>query len=505
MAASARPPLALLTLLAAVGLVLAVDAFSPPPDTPEIQLQLGNLLYADGRFSEALTAYEFAAGSPEARVRVPARIGLVQSALRIGSFQKARDAAEILHEERPDDAFALAVYGDAMWSAGLFEEAERGYFGALELQPEEARGHNGAARVMSAKGQYDQALAHSQQAVRINPREADFHHTLGNVYERLGRYDNAATALASFINLLPKGLTDSRALWAASEMKFLTSFGKKTPYEFASDPDGVYTLPFRLENEKIIIEGRVNGSRPMDFIVDTGAELSTLSRLTGERQDVTPITYTVSAGVGEVGLRGLQLARIDKLEFGALKVKHVPCIIKSPALQGLPLPEGESFSPLAMGLSVTVDYARRVLTLARRLPDADGPADVTMDLWMNRLATVRGMVGDGHARSFVVDTGGQVISISTDTARALPPVDLRKIALKVYGASGWDRDAYLMPGVDLAFSDIRFNKMSVVVLNLRAPSVLLGYELGGIVGHRFLSRYHVAIDLNRSELRLKSL
>jgi predicted aspartyl protease len=125
-----------------------------------------------------------------------------------------------------------------------------------------------------------------------------------------------------------------------------------------------------------------------------------------------------------------------------------------------------------------------------------------MGLWMNRLATVRGMVGDGHARSFVVDTGGQVISISTDTARALPPVDLRKIALKVYGASGWDRDAYLMPGVDLAFNDIRFPKMSVVVLNLRAPSVLLGYELGGIVGHRFLSKYRVTIDLNKSELRL---
>jgi len=183
-------------------------------------------------------------------------------------------------------------------------------------------------------------------------------------------------------------------------------------------------------------------------------------------------------------------------------VKNVPCIIKSPALQDLPTPEGESFSPLAMGLSMSIDYDRRVLTLARRLPD-EGPADVTMGLWMNRLATVRGMVGDSHPRSFVVDTGGQVISISTDTARALPAVETRKIALKVYGASGWDRDAYLMPGVDLAFNDIQFRKLSVVVLNLRAPSVLLGYELGGIVGHQFLSRYHVSIDLDRAELRLK--
>jgi len=43
----------------------------------------------------------------------------------------------------------------------------------------------------------------------------------------------------------------------------------------------------------------------------------------------------------------------------------------------------------------------------------------------------------------------------------------------------------------------------VVVLNLRAPSVLLGYELGGIVGHQFLSRYKVDIDLDRAELRLR--
>ena len=501
MPVGARPPLALLTLLVALGLFVAVGAISPS-DTPEIQLQLGQLLFADGRYSEALTAFEHAAGSTEPAVRVPARIGLVQSALRIGGFQKARSEAVALRAERPADAFALSVYGDAMWSAGLFEEAGQAYQRALEIQPGEARALNGVARILSARGHQDDALERSLDAVRLAPREADYHHTLGNVYERLRRYDLAATALSSFINLLPKGIADSRALWAAAELKFLTSFGNKPPYDFASNPEQVYTLPFRLEHEKIVIQGRVNGSRPHDFIVDTGAELSTISRRTAERENVTPVTFTVSAGVGEVGLRGLQLGRIDKLEFGPLKVKHVPCIIKSPALQDLPTPEGESFSPLAMGLSVTVDYARRVLTLARRLPD-QGPADVTMALWMNRLATVRGTVGGSHPRSFVVDTGGQVISISTDTARALPPVETRLIGLKVYGVSGWDRDAHLMPGVDLAFDDILFRKMSVVVLNLRAPSVLLGYELGGTVGHQFLSRYLVSIDLTRSELRLK--
>ncbi len=500
MPASARPPLALLTALVAVLLFVAVEAFSPP-DTPDIQLQLGRLLYAEGRYGEALTAFQSAVGSQETRVRLPARIGLVQSFLRVGNFLKARTEAATLHAEGSGDARAIAVYGDALWSSGLFGDAEQAYRESLALVPDEPRGHNGVARILMARGRFDEAVGHSRQAVGLSPREGEFHQTLGNIYERQGRYDVAAASVSTFINLLPKGIADSRAALAGAEMRFLASFGGKAPYEFVSDPDQVYTLPFRLDEEKIIIQGRINGSRPMDFVVDTGAELTTVSRATGERQGVEPVTYTISAGIGEVGLRGLQLGRIDKLEFGPLKVKRVPCILKSPALRDLPVAEGESLSPLAMGLSMTVDYARRVLTLAKRLPD-EGPADVTMELWMNRLATVRGTVGDAHPRSFVVDTGGQVISISTDTAQVLPPIDRRKIALKVYGASGWDRDAYLLPGVDLAFNDIRFRKMSVVVLNLRAPSVLLGYELGGIIGHRFLSPYRVSIDLGRAELRL---
>ena len=62
-----------------------------------------------------------------------------------------------------------------------------------------------------------------------------------------------------------------------------------------------------------------------------------------------------------------------------------------------------------------------------------------------------------------------------------------------------------MQGLNLQFRDIEYRNFSVVVLNLRAPSVLLGFQLGGIVGHQFLSPYRVAIDLERSELRLTRL
>jgi hypothetical protein len=62
-----------------------------------------------------------------------------------------------------------------------------------------------------------------------------------------------------------------------------------------------------------------------------------------------------------------------------------------------------------------------------------------------------------------------------------------------------------MPGVNLAFDALEYNNYSVVVLNLDTPSALLGFQVGGIVGHNFLRNYRVAIDLEHSMLRLKKI
>ena len=149
---------------------------------------------------------------------------------------------------------------------------------------------------------------------------------------------------------------------------------------------------------------------------------------------------------------------------------------------------------------MTIDYATRKLTMGRKLPEE--PAEFTLPMRHHRLSMVRGLINQTRPTYFVVDTGGEVISISTATAEELDHDMPRKIALRVYGTSGWDRDAFLMPGVNLKFQNILFNNFAVVVLNLQAPSVLLGFQVGGIVGHRFLSPYRVSLDLDRSELRM---
>jgi predicted aspartyl protease len=319
------------------------------------------------------------------------------------------------------------------------------------------------------------------------------------------KYEEAAVAYGNYVNLLPNKDTSEKAAWSRAEIRFLRSFAQRVPFQ--TDPgtdDMVFTVDFRTVNEKIVVRARVNDSGPQDFVVDTGAENTVITEVTARRLGVAPITYTLSAGVGETGLRGLQLARVDSLELGTLKLRNVPVIIKSPPLRDLPTNETESLSPLSLGYSMIIDYGTHKLTFGKHLPAEQG--DLELPLRVYRLATVRGLVGKDNEASFVVDTGGEVISISQATANRIPVKEgTRKIALKVYGSSGWDKDAFLMPGMDLAFDKIKYTNFPVVVLNLNAPSALLGFQLGGIVGHKFLSGYRVGIDLERSVLRLKSL
>lgn len=488
----------------AASLVIRADV-TPTSRSGEIQLQLAHEFFREGRYLDALDAYRNAlSGVTPASARA-ARTGIVQSSLRVAEFASARAEAEALLALSPQDPSALALHGDALWASGLFDEAEAQYRNAVAIQPELARGLHGVARALAARSQLPEALTEAQAALRHAPRDLEAHHTIGAIYERMHRFGDAAAAYENYVNLLPNTDRSEKADWARAEVRFLRSFEPRVPFEMEPGAaDRTYTVDFRLVKDKIVVRAKVNNGSFQDFVVDTGAESTIVSGPLAQKLGIQPLTFTLSAGVGNAGLRGLQMARIDSLELGELKMRNVPCLIKDPPMRNLPVKEAESLSPLTLGFSMIIDYRTKKLTFGRHLEDE--AADQQLSLRMHRLATVRGMVDGRHTANFVVDTGGEVISISRATATAIQrPVPTPKIGLKVFGSSGWDREAFLLPGVNLAFATIKYDNFPVVVLNLNAPSALLGFELGGIVGHRFLSKYRVGIDLERSVLRLKSL
>jgi predicted aspartyl protease len=489
-------------VLAAAGILVVRAADNDASYDAELQFQLATVLFDETRYTEAMDAYRRAfrsSGDPSLVLR--AKKGRVRSALRIAEFGTAREEAQALRTEIPRDPEAITLHGDSLWAAGLFDESDSAYRDALSISPASSRARFGLARALATRSKLDEALLEAMASSAAAPRDPEIHHAIGDIYERLHKFDEAANAYMNYINLLPNKDRSDKAAWSRAQVRFLKAFEGKVPVQIDGEDAGVlHTVPFKLVNDKVIVQGKVNNGRSQDFILDTGSEETVISRQTASRAGVAPITYTLSAGVGEVGLRGLQLGRLDSLEIGTLKIRNLPVLIKNPALRGLPKREGEAFSPLSLGMSMMIDYQKRMLTIARDLPE--GTPDFNLPMRIHRLAMVRGTLNNNQPAYFVIDTGGEVISISADTADTLQTRSPRRIPLKVYGTSGWDRDAFLLPGVDLNFDAIEYRNFPIVVLNLRAPSVLLGFQVGGIVGHKFLGNYRVAMDLKRSQLRL---
>ncbi len=483
---------------------LALSAQDVSNADAALQFQLGTLLAEETRYQEALSAYERASRAPDVDLAVRAKKGAIRTKLKLAEFVGARTDADALRNAAPADSEAETLYGDALWATGMFDEADAVYQDVLQRVPGSSRARFGLARSLATRSRLTEALTEGLAAVGAAPRDGEIHAGVGDIYERLNRFDDAAASYTNFINLLPNKDRSDKAAWSRAQVQFLRAFEGLVPAEVASESlPRLHTVPFKLVADKVVVQARVNGGGLQDFVLDTGSEETVISRETAQRMNVKPITYTLSAGVGEVGLRGLQLARIDRLNIGTLEIRNLPVLIKNPALRGIPKREGESFSPLSLGMSMTIDYQRRLLTIGRSLPDDD--VDVRLPMRVHRLALVRGLLNSNRPTYFVVDTGGQVISISKETAEELDQPDngLRRVPLRVYGTSGWDRDAFLLAGQNLEFDRIQYRNFSLVVLNLRAPSLLLGFRLGGIVGHRFLGNYRVTMDMARSELRLK--
>ena len=490
-------------------LVLSAQQGTPKPVvsqmTPATGIEFGDAMMTKGRYREAIVAYQRARiASTDTAQRVRAGAGEIKGILRMGGFASAVDEAEALLASTPGSPQAMAVLGDALWAAGRFVDAEAKYDTALAIDATDARALHGRGRSLVAKRQLSDALIAVRAAVARDPGEEAYLYTLADVLEQLRRYPEAAQALDRYEAVMPDRRQNNAARWAHAQAELLRRFGNVTPFDIDT-PDQTFTMPFRVENGKVLVQASINGRAPIDVVVDTGAEHTSLTPDVARAARVDALTVTPTAGIGEreVGFRDLQMGRIDRLDIGPLHVRNVACFIKAPALTNLPIVETQGFAPLALGLSVTIDYAQQVLTMARQLPVDRG--GVRLALRMQRLAMVNGTVNE-KPTTFIVDTGGELGLVVSgrvaDGVHADPT--LRRIPINVYGTAGRDRTAFVLPFVDIFFGrGVSLQQASVAVLNLDAPSWLLGIDIGGIVGHSFLSKYKVTFDLQRGELALQ--
>src|SRR5437870_5419910 len=174
-----------LLVSAVVASSLVVGAGAQSSQSADIRLKLGDLLFSEGRYQEALAAYRTAVRVAPPDLMGQARSSLVVAALRVAEFDEARVEAGKLLQASPRSPEAMALAGDTLWASGLFQQAEEKYHDALAASPDLARGRHGMARSLAARGMLIAAMNEAQTALKLSPRDFEIHHTVGTLYERM--------------------------------------------------------------------------------------------------------------------------------------------------------------------------------------------------------------------------------------------------------------------------------------------------------------------------------
>ena len=350
-----------------------------------------------------------------------ARGGVIQSALRVAEFESAREEAEKLIRESPRAPESLALYGDALWASGLFEQAEAKYQEALAGTPELARGLHGMARSLAARSQLEPAMVQAQAALRLAPRDLEIHHTVGAIYERSHKFEEAAAAYTNYVNLLPNKDTSYKASWSRNEIRFLRSFGATRAVRGGA----------RHGREAVhdpVQAGERQGGRPGQ----------------SERRARTGLRR--GHGVGEHGHHAADRAAPRRpadhadAQRGRRRRRASRPAARADRLAGdrrvqdaqRPVPHQESAAraprPADARNREPVAAGARLLDDDRLQDQADHagqaafplePADFELPLRLHRLATVQGTIDGSRHANFIIDTGGEVISISQASANAL--------------------------------------------------------------------------------------
>jgi tetratricopeptide (TPR) repeat protein len=176
-------------------------AISLNPDDAEARNNLGNALLQTGQLPEAMEQYEQAL-----RIRpdyAAAHNNLGDTLLRTGRIPEAIDQYQQASRFNPDYAPMRYNLGNVLLQTGRLPEAIEQYEQCLRIEPDYPEAHNDLGSALGQTGRWQEAIAQFEQALQIKPDFAEAHYNLGNSLFQAGRVSEAIGQYQQALQIKP--------------------------------------------------------------------------------------------------------------------------------------------------------------------------------------------------------------------------------------------------------------------------------------------------------------
>ena len=434
------------------------------------------------------------------------KLKLAFTLIKLRGFLEAYEISHEVAKNEPRNGHAFAVLGTVLLAGGRLHDSRVILNRALELNNKDDLALASAGMLEFYENRLELSLEYLAEARFFEPDEPDYIFAHAQVAARAERYKEAAESYRKFL-LFSKIADDDRRARIRGLIAFLEYLGNRSSLYNVSGAEST-NVKFELRGNRPVIPVTINGgTRPLNFVLDTGSGISVISNQTAKLLKVKPIARGGQAkGIGGTGKFEIVYGFIKDVKIGSARIRNVPVYIRE-FHQNIHNIDGYIGIALISKFLTTVDYGEKTFTLDRltdRETEVAMPKSISLPLRLTSSGFLSGEIkleGVDSPLNFIVDTGASVSVLSEAVAKSEPFIGLpRKDPMTVVGSAGVtpNVESFMLPRI--SFGQHTRESIAAIALDLEIINDASGFQQAGILGGNFFLDYRMTFDFRNSRL-----
>jgi Aspartyl protease len=358
---------------------------------------------------------------------------------------------------------------------------------------------------------------------------------LGNAEMISGRYDDARRHLRAALDLSPFRTVYATIAWDLSQLEYMTNnYESSLEWARISGDHGMVVKKWHLDyltalsgvnayqvsgrrTERISmrasrpdvprVEVRLNKSKTVTGIIDSGAVICIISRQLATELAVKPLGDFQGTFTGLLGEPiPVHFALLDSMQLGDMVVSKVPVAIMADDMMKFFITGQKEFHiDLLIGTNFLKEFRteldfRRNQVAFTALTSADRRPSPDQNLFIEGFRpSVRGTINRHGWYMFVLDTGSEVTFLNEKHINDLP---IQLLAPKVHSAMLQGLGGSQKHGPKVENVELGFDKWAGVFHNLPMYDSAEADRSAGILGENYLRAFVVTIDFGKMRMDL---